>query len=66
MREPVVGDAEEYQQQGSATLAAPAGWLWLVQEALQLLQAAILAAPTSAEAYNNLGVLQVSVYEGWL
>jgi tetratricopeptide (TPR) repeat protein len=36
-----------YTQQGRA------------QEALQLLQAAVMAAPTYAEAYNNLGVLQV-------
>lgn len=36
-----------YTQQGRA------------QEALQLLQAAVMAAPTYAEAHNNLGVLQV-------
>ncbi len=36
-----------YTQQGRA------------QEALQLLQAAVMAAPDYAEAHNNLGVLQV-------
>ena len=38
-----------YTQQGRA------------QEALQLLQAALMAAPAYAEAHNNLGVLQRDV-----
>ena len=38
-----------YTQQGRA------------QEALQLLQAAVMAAPDYAEAHNNLGVLQVGL-----
>ena len=41
-----------YTQQGRA------------QEALQLLQAAVMAAPTYAEAHNNLGVLQVPAPPG--
>jgi Flp pilus assembly protein TadD len=45
-----------YTQQGRA------------QEALQLLQAAVMAAPTYAEAYNNLGVLQVrgDIYQPYM
>ena len=44
-----------YTQQGRA------------QDALGLLQAALLAAPAYAEAHNNLGVLQVGVGKltGW-
>jgi Flp pilus assembly protein TadD len=41
-----------YTQQGRA------------QEALRLLQAAVMAAPTYAEAFNNLGVLQVGAQDG--
>ena len=45
-----------YTQQGRA------------QEALQLLQAAVMAAPDYAEAHNNLGVLQVGAagVRGWV
>lgn len=32
-----------------------------VRDALQMLQAALCACPTYAEAYNNLGVLQRDV-----